>query len=65
MLWANTSAGYFRQIVALCELGKVCEAKEIMDKVQQMDNLSKAELGDMQRLQESIAVAEERGTPSE
>ena len=51
-------AGHFRRIVALSELGRLEEAKAIIEMVQQMDGLSSGELVDLARLEETLSTAE-------
>jgi len=52
--------GHFRRIVALCELGQIDEAREVLGMVRGFDGLSPAELADLDRLEGAISTAETR-----
>lgn len=54
----NFVKGHFRRIVALSELGRLEEAKAIIEMVQQMDGLSSGEMVDLARLEETLSTAE-------
>eukprot|EP00658_Telonema_sp_P-2_P022709 TRINITY_DN19082_c0_g1_i2.p1 TRINITY_DN19082_c0_g1~~TRINITY_DN19082_c0_g1_i2.p1 ORF type:complete len:296 (-),score=82.74 TRINITY_DN19082_c0_g1_i2:414-1301(-) len=57
--------GYFRQCVAMYELGQHEQAKATLECVKALPNLKDSEAADLTRLEESIAVSEARSNQNE